>query len=80
MNKFLCMTLLVLLGSSGDVVLAQRGFRGDFGGGSGKRIAPEDLKFEMGVAAIPDLQTFAKLSYKGTDVLRDRYLANLQYV
>ena len=52
MNKFLCMTLLVLLGSSGDVVLAQRGFRGDFGGGSGKRIAPEDLKFEMGVQTL----------------------------
>jgi len=80
MNKILCMTLLLLLGASDDVVLAQRGFRGGFGGGSGKRIAPEDLKFEMGVAAIPDLQTFAKLSYKGTDVGRDPYLANLQYV
>ncbi|MCH1442186.1 MAG: PEP/pyruvate-binding domain-containing protein [Rubripirellula sp.] len=84
MNKFLCLLLFLGLSACGDAVLAQRGFGGGFRGGSGggarERIAPEDLKFEMGVAGIPDLSTFAKLSYKGTDVGRDPYLANLQYV
>ena len=88
MNKLLCLNLLALFLTLGDAAFAQRGSqggsrggsRGGFGGGSGQRIAPEDLKFEMGVAAIPDLQMFSKLSYKGTDVGRDPYLANLQYV
>ena len=80
MNKLLCLTFFTFLLPLGDLAFAQRGFRGGFGGGSGQRIAPEDLKFEMGVAAIPDLKTFAELSYKGTDVGRDPYLANLQYV
>ncbi|MDE0863159.1 MAG: hypothetical protein OSA98_05180 [Rubripirellula sp.] len=84
MNKSLCLILFMFLFPLSDLAFAQRGFgggfRGGFGGGSGERIAPEDLKFEMGVAAIPDLKMFAKLSYKGTDVGRDPYLANLQYV
>jgi len=88
MRNFLCLLLLTGLSPFWDAALAQRGFgsgsrggsRGGFGDGSRERIAPEDLKFEMGVAGIPDLSTFAKLSYKGTDVGRDPYLANLQYV
>ncbi len=84
MRNFLCLLLFTGLSAFGDAALAQRGFgqgsRGGFGGGSRERIAPEDLKFEMGVAGIPDLSTFVKLSYKGTDVGRDPYLANLQYV
>lgn len=58
---------------------AQRGFRGG-GGGSGERIEPEDLKFEMGVAAIPDRATYEKLSYQGTDTGRDSYLDGIEYV
>ncbi len=88
MRNFLCLLLFTGLSAFGDATLAQRGFgqgsrggsRGGFGGGSRERISPEDLEFEMGVAGIPDLSTFAKLSYKGTDVGRDPYLANLQYV
>ena len=84
MDKLLFLLLFTGLSAVGDAAVAQRGFgggsRGGFGGGSRERIAPEDLKFEMGVAGIPDLSTFAKLSYKGTDVGRDPYLANLQYV
>jgi len=80
MNKLLYLIFFTFLLPLGDLALAQRGFRGGFGRGSGERIAPKDLKFEMGVAAIPDVKMFAKLSYKGTDVGRDPYLANLQYV
>ena len=56
------------------------GFRGGFGGGSGERVEPEDLKFEQGVAMIPDRETFEKLSYQGPDVMIDGYLANLEFV
>ena len=54
---------------------------GFFGGGPpGERVEPEDLEFSLGVATIPDRATFEKLSYKGFDVGRDPYLANLEYV
>jgi len=60
---------------------AQRGgFRGGFGGPTGPKIEPEKLDFEMGVATIPDRAMYEKLSYKGDDVKRDGYLANLQFV
>ena len=66
-------------------VLAQRGFgggRGGFGGGGGSRekIEPEKLDYEMGVATISSRAEFEKLSYKGPDVKRDEYLANLEFV
>lgn len=57
---------------------AQR--RGGFGAPTGPKIEPEDLKFEMGVARILDRAAFEKLSYKGPDVMRDSYLANLEFV
>ncbi len=74
-----------LVGVSLDVS-AQRGGRGGRGGfpgggeGSGKRIEPEDLTFDLGMAAIPDRETFEKLSYQGPDVMRDSYLADLEFV
>jgi hypothetical protein len=46
----------------------------------GERIEPEKLKFEDGVATIPDRAAFEKISYQGTDVKRDRYLAGLEFV
>lgn len=55
------------------------GFRG-FGGGSARRLNPDELEFRDGVATIPDRETFKKLSYQGTDVLVDTYLAGLEYV
>lgn len=41
---------------------------------------PKDLDFEVGTARIPDRATFEELSYKGKDVGRDSYLADLQFV
>lgn len=55
------------------------GFPG-FGFGGGERIEPKDLEFDMGVASIPDRQTFEQLSYQGPDVMRDSYLAGLEFV
>ncbi|MEM7388102.1 MAG: hypothetical protein AAF514_24470 [Verrucomicrobiota bacterium] len=61
------------------------GFRGPGGDGFrgqplAERVEPEDLDFEMGVAAIPDREMFEKLSYQGTEVARDGYLAGLEFV
>jgi len=53
---------------------------GGFGGGTGERIEPKDLTFELGVAEIPDRASFEKISYQGPDVMRDGYLANLEFV
>ncbi len=54
---------------------------GGFGGAQqGERIEPEDLTFDLGVGRIPDRKTFEKLSYKGPDVMRDAYLADLEFV
>ena len=55
------------------------GFRG-FGEGSARRLDPDELEFRDGVATIPDRETFKKLSYQGTEVLVDTYLAGLEYV
>lgn len=71
---------LILFSIFPDVTFAQRGPRDRYEFDPAKRIAPQDLKFEMGVATIPDVKTFGELSYKGTDVGRDPYLENLQYV
>ena len=58
-----------------------RGGRGgNFGGGTGDRIDPSKLTFDMGVAEIPDRETFEKLSYQGSEVMRDSYLADLEFV
>ncbi len=54
---------------------------GGFGGGEqNERIEPEDLEFSMGVAVIPDRETFEKLSYQGLDAGRDAYLAGIEFV
>ena len=46
----------------------------------GRRIEPQALDFEMGVAEIPDRESFEKLSYQGPEVARDAYLADLEFV
>ncbi len=58
------------------------GQRGGFppGGEPGNPTEPEDMQFKDGAARIPDRATFEKLSYKGPDVGRDEYLADLQFV
>ncbi len=67
------------------------GFGGPPGGGrggfgrfgdqpTGPRLNPEDLKFEDGVASIPDHKTYQKLSYKGDEVMIDTFLAGLEFV
>ena len=38
------------------------------------------LDFNDGVAVVPDRATFEKLSYQGSDVARDSYLAGLEFV
>ena len=53
---------------------------GRFRGTAGTRIEPEDLTPDLGSAAIPDRETFDKMSYRGEEVGRDGYLANLQFV
>lgn len=72
-----CVGLLMVCDS---VAWAQRGGRGGGGGGTGERIEPKDLSFEMGVARIPDRAMFERLSYQGPDVMRDSYLADLEFV
>ena len=59
-----------------------RGGRGGrFGGSpSGPRRSPEQIKFEDGVAAIPDHATYHKLSYKGEEVMIDTFLSGLEFV
>ena len=69
-------TLLLYLSLVTVTALAQR----DFGGEDNERIEPEDLEFEMGVAAIPDRALFEKLSYRGPDAGRDSYLAGIEFV
>ncbi|MCA9217624.1 MAG: hypothetical protein KDB27_31360 [Planctomycetales bacterium] len=64
-------------------VLGQPG-RFGFGGppdfrGSGERIKLEDLPFELGVAKVPDRETFEKLSYQGP-MRMDDYLTDLEFV
>ncbi len=63
-----------------DTLLAQ--FRGPDrrNAPQGRRIEPEALDFEMGVAEIPDRESFEKLSYQGPEVARDAYLADLEFV
>ncbi|MDP6722140.1 MAG: hypothetical protein QGF59_25980, partial [Pirellulaceae bacterium] len=50
------------------------------GGGATERVAPEKIKFEDGVASIPDHATFQKLSYKGEEVMIDTFLSGLEFV
>lgn len=64
-----------------DPLWGQRG--GSFPGGEPANLTepePEDIQFQDGAARIPDRATFEKLSYKGKDVGRDGYLADLQFV
>ena len=79
--KFFVLPLFVALCLGGQLQ-AQPGGRGGFGrfGGGGERVEPEDLKFDQGVASIPDRAAYEKISYKGPDVKRDAYLANLEFV
>ncbi len=64
----------------GDRGFGGRGGFPGFGFGGGERVEPEDLEFEQGVASIPDRETFERLSYQGEEVMRDSYLAGLEFV
>lgn len=68
--------ILMAIGLITATTMAQR----DFVSGNNERIEPEDLDFEMGVAAIPDRALFEKLSYQGPDAGRDSYLAGIEFV
>ena len=57
----LCVSLPVCDAQPGGGRNRNSGGRGGFGG-SRERIEPKDLKFEMGVAAVPDRELFVKLS------------------
>lgn len=67
-------------GGGGGRGAGRGGGGGFFGGAPGPRIEPRDLSYDLGVARIEDREAFAKLSYKGPDVMRDSYLANLEFV
>ena len=61
------------------------GGRGGFnsfggGGGSATRLSPTEIEFKDGVAAVPDHETYRKLSYRGEEVMIDTFLANLEFV
>ncbi|MFO0979642.1 MAG: PEP/pyruvate-binding domain-containing protein [Planctomycetaceae bacterium] len=47
--------------------------------GSREKIEPDKLPFEMGVASVPDRETFEKLSYQGP-VRMDTYLSGIEFV
>lgn len=55
---------------------------GPRGGGetAGEPTRPEDLKFEDGVASIPDREMFKKLSYQGAEVMVDTHLSGMEFV
>ena len=59
--------------------LAQRGGRG-FNQEPRERIEPADMSEDLGIDKIPDRATFEKFSYQGPDVMRDGYLAGLEFV
>jgi len=50
------------------------------GGGSARRLEPEELELADGAAIIPDHATFQKLAYKGEEVMIDTFLAGLEFV
>jgi hypothetical protein len=79
MNKLLLVATFSLISLTfNDFLDAQRGRGGNRQ--NNPRIEPEDLEFDMGVAAIKDRDMFEQLSYQGPEVSRDTYLANLEYV
>ncbi len=45
----------------------------------GQKIEPKDLTFDLGVAEIPDRETYEKLSYQGP-MRMDAYLSDIQFV
>ena len=45
-----------------------------------ERIPPEQLEFNDGVGAVPDLATYDKLSYQGPQVMVDTHLADWKFV
>ena len=45
-----------------------------------EHIPPEKLDFQDGVASIPDLATYEKLSYQGTDLKRDTHLVDWKFL
>lgn len=86
-NRFLAVTLSVIAGA--QVAMAQspeegRGRESQPSGQrqgqqQGERILPADLTFDLGVATIPDRETFEKLSYQGP-MRMDAYLSDIECV
>ena len=68
---FCISTLLFLI--TGNLILAQQRGPDRRESPSANRIEPEDLTFEMGIAKIPDRETFKTISYRGPEVGRDAY-------
>ncbi|MFO0940493.1 MAG: hypothetical protein U0930_06970 [Pirellulales bacterium] len=56
-----------------------RGMGGRFGGGTGEKIEPDKLPFELGVPTVPNREMFEKLSYQGP-MRMDEYLSGLEFV
>ena len=56
--------------------------RGNRGGQETRleRIPPEQLEFKDGVGSVPDLATYHKLSYQGSQVMVDTHLADWKFV
>ena len=63
-----------------QTTLAQRGGGRGFNREPRERIEPADMTEDLGVDKIPDRATFEKFSYQGPDVMRDGYLAGLEFV
>jgi len=85
----LSLTIAVFCLATATPALAQPGGRGfggrGFGGpgfdsdGPSEAMEPEEVPFELGVATIPDRETFEKLSYQGP-MRGDTYLSDLEFV
>lgn len=56
------------------------GFGSPGGNTSGRQLKPEELEFKDGVAAISDLETYHRLSYRGDQVMIDTFLRDLEFV
>lgn len=80
MNPIRTILILGALIALNSPAVAQRDRGRDFGEGTGERIEPEDLTFDLGTASIPDREMFEKLSYQGPDAGRDSYLAGIEFV
>lgn len=73
------LVVTALVAADCSFALAQRSRR-TRGAITKPRIEPEDLTADLGTDRIPDQAAFDRMSYQGTEVARDAYLADLQFV